>query len=525
MDGTMHVPGLWAPGAATRNDSSPWILPRLAPPRAASSCIPTHKLHWSYGVLAGMSSGAMLAAGFYPIGAHWLAWTALVPLLVVLPRLSPGSAWVYGTAAGLVFYRIGVAWLFGVLGPLAALGIIVLAIWMGFAVRVVRMLMDRFGPAAMLWAVPLAFVGQEVLRCEGLSQFRFSFVALGYSQAHNHAIAQIASIGGVYLVSLVVVAVNAAIAWALYMRTLRACRPAAIVIPSVLLLAWVAQPHGLGRGPEIPVACIQGETCSYAEFARLTESALRGRLQPKLVVLPEHTIGQIADSRHPLLRNLSALAREYGAYICVGAHLAAEKTAPCPYENMGVTINPEGAIAATQAKSVPVPFFEDGNPARTQTTLQMPFGRAGVAICYDATFTDISRRLVAAGAELLVIPVMDPEHWPPQERGQHAELTAFRSIELRRWQLDAASSGISQIIDPTGRVVAHRTKAEGPGSIAANIRFESAQTLFTRGGHLFAGFVAILFLLATASLTWHDWSRRARGRSGQMQPSLVAPTP
>ena len=126
-------------------------------------------------------------------------------------------------------------------------------------------------------------------------------------------------------------------------------------------------------------------------------------------------------------------------------------------------------------------------------------------VCYDGLFTDHPRRLAALGAELILVPVMDAARWPDQELWQHADMAPLRSIELRRSTVRAASSGISQIIDPAGRVVASRNREEGPGIIAATVPMSSQTTLFVRGGYLFATATGLAFLATIAVLTVAQW--------------------
>ena len=101
---------------------------------------------------------------YWPLNLHFVAWFALVPWLTVLPRLHARQAWLFGTLLGLVFYRIGLAWLCQLSGPLGVAAVVGLVLWMGFSFRVAKLLMDRPSGAAIIWIVPLAFVGQEVLR-------------------------------------------------------------------------------------------------------------------------------------------------------------------------------------------------------------------------------------------------------------------------------------------------------------------------------------------------------------------------
>ena len=475
--------------------------------RAERALVPA----WVAGMAGAGVAGVLMALCFRPWNLHALAWVAMVPWLAALPRLRAGTTWLCGIVLGLAFYRIGLGWLFALHGPMAGGIILIFAIWTGLAFRVVRMVMERLGTAAMLWAAPACFTAQEILRCEGLPQLRLAFLALGYSQSPNRWIAQIASIGGVYCLTFLVVAVNAAVAWALVRRRRRrALLPVAGVAAGVLGLAVVAQPRSYDDRPRISVACVQAEVYDYNVYTDLTRAALEHPSRPRIVVLPEHTITEHADADHVFVQRLSKLARRHGALICVGAHVAATGRA-CAYDNVALLIGPDGSILSAQAKVVPIPFADDGNPATTLATTPTPLGRVGTYVCYDATFTDVPRRSVALGAELLLEPAMDPKRWPPQQVTQHADIPPMRCIELRRCAVRAASSGVSQIIDATGRVVAERPRETGPGILTGEVYTVRDRTVFARGGYLFATGLGWVFLAAVLALTIADWASRAAG--------------
>ncbi len=449
-----------------------------------------------------------MAACYWPLNLHFLAWVALVPWLLVLPRITADRAWLIGAVVGLVYYRIGMAWCFGLHGLLGAFVVLVLALWLGFSFRVAKLLMERFSTTAMLWAVPLAFIGQEVLRSESLPRYRFAYLAYGYTQSFNLWVAQIASIGGVYFVSFLLVAFNAALAHALIRRGRRDWLPALAVAGVVVVLGFVSQPADEVAGEEVAVACVQAETLNYHDYVQLTTQAMEHPSRPKFVVLPEHAIFDYADESHHLVKSLSGLAREHGAYVCIGAHTKAPKGAECDYDNVALLIGPGGSIIGRQAKAVPLPFFIDGNPATSQQVIDTVGGPVGMYICYDGNFSDITRRLVKLGAELLLVPVMNAEDWPVQQRWQQADIAPFRSIESRRWAVRAASSGVSQIVGPDGRIRRQRTRDEGPGVLYGTVHFNDERTFFSQGGHLFTMVVGVVYLGVVVWLTIVDWQRR-----------------
>ena len=81
----------------------------------------------------------------------------------------------------------------------------------------------------------------------------------------------------------------------------------------------------------------------------------------------------------------------------------------------------------------------------------------GMMACYDLRFPEVSRRLVDAGAEVIVTPAQ----WVPGESKAHhfQTLLTARAIETQTFVVasdhpESSGVGLSQIVDPRGRVVA-----------------------------------------------------------------------
>jgi apolipoprotein N-acyltransferase len=120
-------------------------------------------------------------------------------------------------------------------------------------------------------------------------------------------------------------------------------------------------------------------------------------------------------------------------------------------------------------------------------------------VCYDCDYEDVCRRMTSAGAECFVVPIMDAAHWGLKQHLQHAELFRIRAAENGRGFFVQSTSGISQIIDPKGRVIA---MAE-PFTLArleGNIDLRTELTRYTQWGWRFpwvaSGFGLIALLLA-----------------------------
>ncbi|MFN3284716.1 MAG: hypothetical protein ACK45F_00365, partial [bacterium] len=238
----------------------------------------------------------MLLALSFPHPGWWpLAWAALVPLLLALRGLQPVAAAGVGLTFGLAFYGALLTWL-NSLGVAAYLTVV--AVSAGYSALFGALASSGAqgrGDIRFLLAACLAWVVVEWLRSLGVASFPWGLV--GYSQWTNLPVLQLASVGGVYLVSAAVVAANGGLALLLLRR------PSGLVPLLLVALAW-----GWGNGrlarleaetqPWMPVAAIQPNLVQQRKLdpdhapqtqktlLQLTREAVRSGA--RLVVWPEH---------------------------------------------------------------------------------------------------------------------------------------------------------------------------------------------------------------------------------------------
>jgi len=124
------------------------------------------------------------------------------------------------------------------------------------------------------------------------------------------------------------------------------------------------------------------------------------------------------------------------------------------YYNSAFVWGPSGKIIFNQAKAQPVQFAEPWQPAESQECWQSPWGPIGIAICYDISFRRVMDVLVEQGAELLIIPAVDPISWGAYEHVLDARNTPIRAAEYGVPVIRVCSSGISQAVSPSGYEIA-----------------------------------------------------------------------
>jgi apolipoprotein N-acyltransferase len=189
-----------------------------------------------------------------------------------------------------------------------------------------------------------------------------------------------------------------------------------------------------------------------------------------VVVLSEYTFSS------PPPEAVRAWCRRNGRFLVVGGTSPVAGDAS-NFQNTAFVIGPDGEIVFSQAKSVPIQFFRDGEPAATQQLWESPWGKVGICICYDLSFSRVTDELVRQGAELLIVPTMDVMHWGQRQHELHAMIAPSRAAEYGVPIVRVCSSGISQVVDPRGRVTASLTFPGQGETFVARVRLSSGASV------------------------------------------------
>jgi len=145
-------------------------------------------------------------------------------------------------------------------------------------------------------------------------------------------------------------------------------------------------------------------------------------------------------------------------------------------------------------KSRPVHLFNDGIAGKDFNPIQTVVGKIATPICFDCDYSAVLRKMTKLGAEYFAVPSFDNEMWSETQHLQHSMFFKLRAAENSRWLACAASSGVSQIIDPHGNV--HQSiPAMETGVITGRIGRNSNLNLYVRVGWLFPWITILLSLI------------------------------
>ncbi|MBV2356387.1 apolipoprotein N-acyltransferase [Streptomyces sp. J2-1] len=433
---------------------------------------------WRRGGVA-VVAGALPALAFPAPAWWWFAYVALVPWVLLIRSAPSGRrAALDGWCGGLGFMVAVHHWLLPSLHVFIFLLAALLGLlWAPWAWLVRRLLGGVPSPgrcAVAVLVLPSAWLMVELVRSwQGLGG---PWGMLGSSQWQVGPALRLASVGGVWLLSFLVVAVNVAVAVLVAVRGARVPAVASLVATAAATsAAWVWAPRpdvdGRVRIAVVQPGMVDGRDSGERRFAR--EEELTRRLVGQdvdLVVWGESSVGADLAARPDLARRLAALSRATGADILVNVD-ARRSDRPGIYKS-SVLVGPDGPTGDRYDKMRLVPFGEyiparsllgwatsvgkaageDRRRGDAQVVMNAGHGlRIGPLICFETAFPDMSRHLAADGADVLLGQSSTSSFqrsWAPE---QHASLAALRAAETGRPMVHATLTGVSAVYGPSGQ--------------------------------------------------------------------------
>jgi apolipoprotein N-acyltransferase len=500
-------------------------------------------------------ASAVLQIIIFPLpNLYVLSWIAVAPLLVALLRArrpdtlqlegavkllpaNPLKGFLLGYVCGILWYCGSCYWIYstmkqygGINGAGAAgllfLFSLYLGLYHGFFGLVISILAKWSQRAAMVLS-PFVWVAVELARTRITG---FPWDLLGITQVDNIPLSRLATVTGVYGISLEIMIVNAAFAAAfLVHRSRRRSLLFAAVAAALLLQSaqWIPAPKfptdrtALLVQENIPVLDSADWTHQFfddtlANLSRMSLNPPEGTVQhPSLIAWPESPAPFYGGD--PLFRTaLSKVASTAHTWVVAG-NIGVESAKMSPQQpsqifNSAALVSPNGEFVTRYDKVHLVPFGEYlpfkewlgfaggltkevGEFSRGQSRAPLKAGdeKLGVFICYESIFPDEVRQFAKNGAQVFVNISNDGWYGDSGAYAQHLKQARMRAVENALWLLRTTNTGVTAAIDPDGRVeqtVPRKIRTVLQASYALN----DATTFYTRHGDWLAYLCAIISL-------------------------------
>ena len=503
-------------------------------------------------------AGISMALAFPPYGLWPLSFVAVATLsLVVRGRTLRQGAWL-GFAFGFPFFLLLLDWLRSV-GWDAVVGLSAIeALFM--VVMAACLVLTHKLPAWPLWAACL-WVGEELLR-DRLPFGGFPWGRLAFANTGS-PFTPLAALGGAPLVSfgvalcgtlLAAAALSGYHVWKRDPSTLSAALPGAgaLVLAAAVLCAGLFVPLPTDATDHVRIAAVQGNVQRpgihflgrpmqvldnhVKATLKLAADIKAGKVaKPDLVIWPENSSDLDPFTYPQAYDKITEAVRAVGVPVLVGALVDGPDAQHV--QNEGIVWDPVSGPGAHYTKQHPVPFGEyvpyrkeltkvitqlneiprDFYPGRTNGALQVGPARLGDVICFEVAYDGIVRDTVNAGARAIVVQTNNATYGRSGQPDQQLAMYRLRAIEHGRAVVAAATSGISAVVAPDGRIE-QRSKEFTQQVISADLPLRDEKTVADRVGSAPEWALAMVGLLSCAAafaIGRRDRTRMAKGHTHQ----------
>ena len=496
--------------------------------------------HRSQLILA-LISGLLLALAFPKPDLGWLAWIALVPLILSLrkapPRLGFGLGFGFGLVAnlGIINWTVHAMHVYGYIPMVQSVSVLVLfcavlAVFSGLFGLLLALLAKR--PWHLLVLAPALWVALEFLRTWVFTGFPWAL--LGYSQINHLWVIQIADLFGVYGVSALVVFINSVAALAMLLwieKTWQGQMVSKIVVKrsaallGVLLVVVVI--YGIYRihttdkqsaeAAQASLVVVQGninqaqkwdpsfQVLTTAKYKNMSLAAAQSKVD--LIIWPE-TATPFYLFQDPLLTSMvvEGIKETHTAHLIGSPSVENAGDKEPLFLNSAFLVTPSGEEAGRYDKVHLVPFGEyvplsrflpfiqrlvtaagDFTPGSKISPLLGEDISVGPLICFESIFPEIARSHVRQGVDLLVNITNDAWYGYSSAPYQTLIMSVFRAIENRRPLIRSANTGFSAFIDHRGEILSQTDLFSREILVKRIPLVESFMSFYTQNGDIFAG--------------------------------------
>jgi apolipoprotein N-acyltransferase len=441
------------------------------------------------------ATGTLYFLGFAGTDIWPCALVALAPMVVAMDGQTPRRCLEIGAIAGFTMNMMGFYWLYGMLktfsgfpGPICLVFMSLLCAYQGGRIALFGWLAGRArqrgwpGTLSLL----LAFAASELL---------YPLLFPWYFAASVHQVpvlSQLGEVGGPYIVGLVLAAPSLALAELLLAR--RKKRPfsrglvfaglATPLVASLIGLVRIAQVDARMLASEpVHVGIVQGNMPllqkrddhveSLRRHVRMTEE-LRQKGADFAVWSESAVMWNIPEDDYD--RYLQFLfTRRLGIPALFGALLIGRDAESRRAYNVALATDAEGRVTGRYDKHYLLAFGEyipfgetfpilyqwspnSGHltPGKSIEPVTLAGHPVSALVCYEDILPSFVNNAVNHGRpEMIVNVTNDAWFGDTTEPWIHLALAKMRAIEHRRYLLRSTNSGVSAVIDPVGRVVAH----------------------------------------------------------------------
>ena len=491
-------------------------------------------------IILALISGCLIMFSIPGFDNHWMAWFALVPLLIALHEKTFIRAFFLGQIAAfpsIISAVYCIPFICVKLGASSSAGIfavifltvyysIYVGIFSVFYCFFTKNIKSRSIFFFLLWfaAVPSAWALLEYVHTKIIPGMPFTFISLGYSQWLVPEILQLASVAGVFGISFLIVLANLAIFYFFWKK--KYLLPA--IIGFIIIAIYISGVVRISKfnsikSPQIKTTVLDAQIDPVKKWNKKYSDVLAKKYlallkeavdqKPDLIVWTETAIPWPISEGDDLLEtalNVTYPARANHLVGIPGSVIGRTNI----FYNSAFFIEPDGKIIAQHNKMELLLWVEKNTkssknsdglsaldlsprfvPGEKLLPLDTPIGKLGVIICNEILYPDLVRKNVENGAQLLVN--MNNDIWFSEKimPVRHYSVAVLRAVENNRDIIVASNGGISGFIDACGRTKTN-SYIRKPKYLTGYVSSKNDLTFYTKSGIISQVLFALIIILS-----------------------------
>ncbi|MBF0195397.1 MAG: apolipoprotein N-acyltransferase [Magnetococcales bacterium] len=496
-------------------------------------------------------AGMVAVRGLPPIHEEITMMVAFCILFLLLAQTSfRRGAWL-GFLFGCGHFTLSFSWLItsihtygGFPLPVAILALLLFSMAMAIYPAIFGALLPRLAPRPEMVpiAAPALWVVTEWLRVHIFTGFAWNLTGYGWNT--REAILQIADLGGIYILSWLML-FPAAVLSLLWVRR-KKTKKVFIGLGMIAMVLGLSHLYGtirIGNGNQetnnstrwsapLRVALVQGNVAQDQKwdpdfrgegFFRYLDLSHSIAEPVDLVIWPETAVAFFLQASPRAMEQISKLSQHLGAPILTGAPMADKNEfGKWVFSNSAVILDEGKNFKRRYDKHHLVPFGEfipfrdyipenvskltagtsDFTPGPSATPLPWNQGNIGLLICYEVIFPEEVRKLAKSGVRWL-INITNDAWFGEAAKPQHLAMARVRAIENHLPMVRVANTGISAAFDQFGHELG-RIPPNEMGVITVELPRAHSKSLFSKAGDVWIWFWLYLSVAALLPSIWRN---------------------
>ena len=217
------------------------------------------------------------------------------------------------------------------------------------------------------------------------------------------------------------------------------------------------------QGDPIKVALIQGNIDKIwlwrfrnpelilDTYERLTMEAAASN--PDFIIWPEYSIPNDLFLRKDLYDRVSNIAKQTNSYLIIGTLIFIDKEKNSESDDFidaALVFSPEGELIGQYESPSPVSANDNVIPGSNQYVIETDKGKISTGLCFEEY---IDSEIFSENSDFIIIMTNNQRFDNSRGIPLIAQFSKLRAAENKKYVLRATNTGITQVINPSGKVI------------------------------------------------------------------------